>query len=67
MVSNGSKLIVNPDIDLLAMCKSILKGLSILAIVVFFVSILVHKMIGVELIHPLQVIYIIHLTTNDTY
>ena len=39
--------------------------LSISALVVFALSLFVHKMIGVELLISFQVVYLIHLVNNN--
>ena len=64
MVSGGKKLIIE-DVGMLALCKIVLNGISLLLIIVFLLSMFVHKMIGVELLYPIQVIYLVHLTNSN--
>lgn len=64
MISGGKKLIIE-DVGMLALCKIVLNGISLVLIMVFFVSMFVHKMIGVELLYPIQIIYLVHLTNSD--
>jgi hypothetical protein len=47
------------------MYKFVFSALSIAAIIVFIGSLFIHKMIGVELIHSFQIIYITHLANNN--
>lgn len=62
MVStSGAKLILSDDVGILALCKMLLTGISMVALAVFAASTFVHKMIGVELIFPLQIVYLVHL------
>lgn len=65
MISNGAKLILTGDIGLIKLCKMLLTGVSVLAIVVFAASTFVHKMIGVELVFPLQIVYLVHLVNSN--
>lgn len=63
--TSGAKLILTSDVSTLALCKMLLTGVSVLVIVVFAVSTFVHKMIGVELIFPLQIIYLVHMVNSN--
>ena len=66
MVSmSGAKLILSDDVGILALCKMILSGISVLALVVFAASTFVHKMIGIELVFPLQIIYFVHMVNSN--
>lgn len=64
MISGGKKLVIE-DVGMLALCKTVLTGLSFLLILVYLVSMFVHKMIGVELLYPIQVIYLVHLANSN--
>lgn len=50
---------------MIMLCKMLLTGVSVLAILVFAVSTFVHKMIGVELVFPLQMVYFVHMVNNN--
>lgn len=65
MTSNGAKLIVFGDLAFLALCKTLLSGLSVVFLIVFISSLFVHKMIGVELLYPVQAIYVLHLIDSN--
>lgn len=65
MSTSGAKLILSDDIGVLALCKMLIIGVTLFALAVFAASTFVHKMIGVELIFPLQVIYFVHLVNNN--
>jgi hypothetical protein len=66
MVSNGIKLIIVKDWSQFLSFKNTVCGLSLTILALFFVSLFVHKMIGVELIHTYQVVYLVHLV-NPNY
>jgi hypothetical protein len=66
MVSNGAKLIIVKDWSQFLSFKDAVCGLSLTILALFFVSLFVHKMIGVELIHTYQVVYLVHLV-NPNY
>lgn len=61
MTSNGSKLLVSDKVDLLLLVKKMIAGKSIAAFPTFVLSWFVHKMIGIELVFPLQIVYFTHL------
>lgn len=63
--TSGAKLILTSDVSTLALCKMLLTGVSVLVIVVFALSTLLHKMIGVELIFPLQIVYLVHMINTN--
>ena len=63
--TSGAKLIITGDIEMIMLCKMLLTGVSVLAIAVFAVSTFVHKMIGVELVFPLQVVYLVHMVNSN--
>jgi hypothetical protein len=65
MISNGPKLILSANLGGASKYRYIFLLISISALIVFFCSLLVHKMIGVELIHTFQIIYITHLGNNN--
>ena len=66
MVStSGAKLILSDDIGVLALCKLLITGVTLFALAVFAASTFVHKMIGVELIFPLQIVYLVHLVNSN--
>lgn len=50
---------------MIMLCKTLLTGVSVFAIAVFAASTFVHKMIGVELIFPLQIVYLVHLVNSN--
>lgn len=62
MTSHGNKLTLSSN---LVFVKNLFLVLSILAILVFASSLFVHKMIGVELILPFQIVYLVHLVNNQ--
>lgn len=62
---SGAKLILSDDISTLALCKMLLTGVSCFTLAVFAASTFVHKMIGIELIFPLQIVYLVHLVNNN--
>lgn len=64
MTSDGAELILTGDIAGLSLCKNLLTGSSVLILLVFTISLFVHKMIGVELLCPIQTIYFVHLINN---
>jgi hypothetical protein len=66
MVSNGTKLIIVKDLSQFLSFKNAVCGLSLTILALFFISLFVHKMIGVELIHTYQVVYLVHLI-NPNY
>jgi hypothetical protein len=66
MISNGFKLIIIKNAAELNICKIIFQVFSIIILMIFFLSLFAHKMIGVELIHCFQVIYLVHLI-NPSY
>lgn len=47
MKSNGVKLIMIKNEQRIVLCKDIIESLSITIFVVFFISLLTHKMMGV--------------------
>lgn len=59
--TSGAKLILASDVSTLALCKMLLTGVSVFAMIVFAASTFVHKMIGVELVFPLQIVYLTHM------
>lgn len=65
MVSSGEKLILTGDIEMIVFCKTLLTGVSVLVLFVFAASTFVHKMIGVELVFPLQIVYLVHLVNTN--
>ena len=65
MVSSGAKLLLSDDIGILAKFKVVLIGISVIAFAVFAASTFVHKMIGVELIFPLQIVYFVHMVNSN--
>ena len=65
MTSNGAKLVVFGDLAFLALCKALFSLLSIVFLAAFVGSVFVHKMIGVELLYPVQLVYVLHLIDSD--
>lgn len=65
MTSNGSKLLVSDKVGLLQLVKKIIAGKSIAAFVTFVLSWFMHKMIGIELVFPLQIVYFAHLINRN--
>lgn len=65
MISNGMKLIITKDHTKMLMCKESIEIISLVIIILFVLSSLTHKMIGVEMIHSYQVIYLVHLLNGD--
>ena len=65
MLSNGVKLLFTKDQAKMLMCRESVEALSLAIVVLFVLSCLVHKTIGVELIHSYQVIYLVHLLNGD--
>ena len=63
--TSGAKLILATDISTLALCKMLLTGVSVLVLVDFSASTFVHKMIGVELVFPLQIVYFVHMVNSN--
>lgn len=63
--TSGAKLILTSDVSTLALCKMLLTGVSVLVIVVFAASTFLHKMIGIELIFPLQIVYLVHMINSN--
>ena len=63
--TSGVKLVLSDDIATLVFCKKLLTGVSMFALAVFAVSTFVHKMIGVELIFPLQIVYFVHMVNSN--
>jgi hypothetical protein len=66
MVSNGTKLIIVKNLSQFLYFKDAVCGLSLTILALFFISLFVHKMIGVELIHTYQIVYLVHLV-NPNY
>lgn len=65
MISNGMKLIITKDQAKILMCKQSIEIVSLVIVILFVISSLTHKMIGVEMIHSYQVIYLVHLLNGD--
>lgn len=63
--TKGAKLILTDDLEILEKCKLLLTIVSVIALAVFAVSTFVHKMIGVELIFPLQIVYLVHMVNRN--
>jgi hypothetical protein len=65
MDSNGIKLMLVNNEHYLNICHNIILGLSLSIMGIYFLSLFFHKMVGVELMHTFQVIYLVHLINND--
>jgi hypothetical protein len=67
MVSNGDKLIIVNNYDKCALLINLMTVLSFVVLFLFFVGSLTHKMIGVEILHAFQAIFLFQaLSTNFT-
>jgi cysteine-rich repeat protein len=65
MVSSGIKLIIIQDLPRLLSFKNAVFGLSLAILVLFLASLFAHKMVGVELIHTYQIVYLVHLLNSN--
>lgn len=65
MNSDGQKLLIVASEGLIQRLSFLYGGITLIAWGVFVLSLLTHKMIGVELLHSFQVIYFTHLINND--
>lgn len=61
MISDDSKLIFIKDLKKIQLFGDILSAISILLVFAFIVSSLVNKMMGLETILPVQIVYLVHL------
>jgi hypothetical protein len=67
MVSNGDKLILVNNYDKCALLINLMTVLSFAVLFLFVVGSLTHKMIGVEILHAFQAIFLFQaLSTNFT-
>lgn len=62
--SNGIELLIANQPQRIALMESFFLAIGLAALTLLFASPWVHKMVGVELVHALQVIYYIHFTAQ---
>jgi hypothetical protein len=65
MVSGGDKLIVVNNYDKIKLLVNFMTILSFVVLLIFIVGSFSHKMIGVEIIHSFQLIFLLQALSNN--
>lgn len=60
MISGGDKLVIFGDYKNEQIMRNFLTIAPIIILALFCLSLLGHKMIGIETLHPIQMIYLVH-------